>query len=101
MVTMNPINWSNITSADQIISAPNIVTGGSFWVAMMFMTWIILLMLFIPWGFEVALVASAFIGFIIGLPLVYLGVVAWQYLMVFLGIIMFMFIYIIWNNKGR
>jgi len=97
-----PINWTNITDFGQIPAAANTATGGSFWVGILYMIWVILILLTIAYGFEVAIVVSSFAALIIGLLMVYADLVAWQWITTFIGILLFMFLYIIWSsNKGK
>lgn len=86
----------------QLPAAANSTTGGSFWVGMLYMVWIILLLLTISYGFEVAILVSSFVALILGLLLVYAGLVAWQWVVTFAGILIVMFLYIIWSgNKNQ
>jgi len=96
---MANINWSNITDFGQVPAAANTVSGGSFWVGMLFMMWIILMMILIGFGFEVAIITSSFIFLIISLLMVYAGLVAWEWSLTFVGILLFMFLYIIWTSN--
>jgi len=96
---MAEINWSNITDFGQIPAAANTASGGSFWVGMLYMVWIIILLLTIGYGFEVAIVVSSFIGLVLGLLLTYAGLIAWQWVLTFVGILVFMFLYIIWSSR--
>ena len=99
---MAEINWSNITDFGQIPAAANTASNGSFWVGMLYMIWIILIFLMIGYGFEVAIVVSSFVGLILGLLLAYTGLIAWTWVLTFVGILVFSFLYIIWStNKGK
>lgn len=101
MVT-TPINWSNISDLGQLPAAANTATSGSFWVGILYMIWIILLLLTIAYGFEVAIIVSSFAALILGLLMVYGGLVAWEWITTFVGILIFMFLYIIWSGqKGK
>lgn len=92
------INWSNITDLSQIPGQANTVSGGSFWVGMFYMMWVIFMFLFIGFGFEAAIVVSAFIMMVIGLLMVYADLFAWQHLLTVVGTLIFMFLYIIWSS---
>lgn len=95
------INWSNVTGIEQFPAQANVAYSG-FWSTMMFMVWIILILILIEYGFEIAILAASFVMLIIGLILVYAGLVAWQYLMVFVAVIILMFLYITWSTRrGR
>jgi hypothetical protein len=92
------LNWTNVTSLGDVPRMANDASGGSFWTAMLYMIWIILIMLFISFGLEVALIAASFIALIIGVLLVYGGLVAWQYMLTFVGVLLLMFLYVTWSS---
>jgi hypothetical protein len=91
------INWSNITGLEQIPAQANVVVPG-FWTAMLYMIFIILVILTIFYGLETSLLISSFLCMILGIFLVYAGLMSWTYLMVFPAIILFMFMYITWQT---
>lgn len=92
------INWSNITGFDEIPEAANTASGGSFWVGMFYMLWIILIFLFVGFGFEVAIIVASFIMIILGLIFVYANLMALAHLLTVVGVLLFMFLYIIWSS---
>ena len=96
---LNPINWTNITDLNQLPAAANTTTSGSFWTAMLYMIWVVLLLVSLSWGFETALIISSFISLVLGLLLVYAGLVAWQWVLTFIAIMIFAFIYIAWTTR--
>lgn len=98
---MTAINWTNMTSMADLPTLANTASGGSFWVSMLYMIWIILILLVIAYGFEIALFTSSFICLVLGLLLVYAGLVNWIYVIVFAGIILFLFLYTIFINEKR
>lgn len=64
------------------------------------MFWFVCLILFINWGFETALMVSAFISILVGLSLLYLGLISMNWgILPFLGIILFTILYIIWGTN--
>jgi hypothetical protein len=72
-------NWTNITTFEQMILEAN--RYAPFWSAMLMMIWVILILTFLPFGMTAALVAGSFIGGLIGLFLVYMGVVSWKWVL--------------------
>jgi hypothetical protein len=96
---MVAINWSNVTDLGQMPSLANTASDGLFWVGMLHMLWIILLLVLIGYGFEVALMVASFLSLILALVLVYSGAIGWAYVAEFVGILLFMFLYIIWSGK--
>ncbi len=96
---MTAINWSNVTDFGQLPQLANIASNNSFWVGMLYMVWIVVMLMMIFYGFEVAILVSSFLALIIGTFLVYADLVSWTYLMTFVGVILAMFLYIIWSGK--
>lgn len=96
---MAAINWTNVTDFGQLPAQANNASGGSFWMGMFYMIWVILILLFIGFGFEAAIIVSSFLTLVIGILLVYADLMAWQHLLTILGVLLFMFLYIIWSSK--
>lgn len=96
---MTAINWTNFTDFGQLPALANTASNGTFWGGMLYMTWVILLLVMIGWGFEIALLSSAFVSMIIALLLVYAGLIGWYLVLPFMGIILTMFIYIFWSRR--
>ena len=93
------VNWTNVTDFAQLPATTNTATGGVFWGGMLQMIWIILILVLIGYGFEVALVTASFLALIIAFFLVYAELVSWALIGQFAGILLFMFLYIIWSGK--
>ena len=91
-------HFANVTDFGDILALPN-QSISYFWLGMLVMIFAVLTMVFLSYGFEVAIITSAFITLMLGMMLVYMGLVTWQWLMMFLGIILFIMFYITWNNK--
>lgn len=99
---MTNVNWSNVTDFNQIPALANTASDGSFWVGMLYMIWIILMLLFSYFGFEVSVTVGTFLALILGFLLVYADLVAFKWVLTFVGILLAMFLYIIWSsNKVR
>ena len=96
---MTEINWSNVTDFGTLPSQANIATGGLFWPGVLHLIWIVLLLLMIGYGFEVALLVSSFLALIISFMLVYSGLAPWGFVAEFAGIILFLFLYILWSGR--
>lgn len=95
------INWSSITDLGQVPAAANTVSGNIFWVGMLYMIWIILMLLLLGWGFEIAIISASFVALVLGLLLVYAGLVAWGWVTVFAGVLIIMFFYITYANSKQ
>jgi len=95
------VNWSAVTSFEQVPSLANTASGGTFWVGMLQMMWIILILTFIGYGFEIALMVGSFLALILSFFLVYADLISWHYIVQFTGILLFMFLYIIWSSRDK
>jgi hypothetical protein len=96
---MTEVNWTNFTDFGDLPSLANTASNGIFWSGMLYMLWIIILLILIAYGFEVALMVSSFIALIIGLLLVYSDLIAWYHCITFVGIILFVVLYNSWGRK--
>ena len=88
---MNGTNWTNITSFEGMLVEAN--RYAPFWTAVLFMIWAVLCITFMPFGFTVALLAGSFIGGLIGLFLVYMGLVAWKWVLMMFALVIALVIY--------
>ena len=93
------VNWSEVTTWTAVLQTANTNSGSWFWTFIMYAVFIIALLIFSAWGFETALLSSAFIALILGIFLTYADLVAWEWTLTFVGIILFMFMYIAWSGK--
>lgn len=99
-MTYTPYNWSNATNlARGLVDAPNHNTGGSFWVGILWFLWLLGVALMSSFGWEIALLGSSFAATVIGIFLAYLEVIAWNWVIPFAAIDLFMFFYIMWSKK--
>ena len=94
-----PTNWSEITVAQDILQVANANSGGFFWTGILYMVTIILMVIFIPFGFEAALLTSGFIGMTIGIILLYSNLISWQWFLPLPGMILFTILYIVWSSR--
>lgn len=94
------INWTNVTDLADIPALANQASQYNiFWSGMLYMGWIVLLFLLSVFGWEVALLSSAFVALVLGVLLLYADLVSIVNILVFAGIILFMVIYLIWRNE--
>lgn len=93
------INWSNVTDAGTFAQLPNETTGGWFWTAMLWMIYAIMLISMLPMGFSAAILGSAFGALMIGLIMAYMGLAGWTHVVMFAGIIVAMFIWIMYEQR--
>jgi len=97
---MSSTNWSSIISPETFLQIANDNSGGWFWASMLFMITSVLLISLLPFGFEAAVLAAAFAGFMIGIPMAYLGLVMWEYILIYVGIIVLMILWIMYSQKN-
>jgi uncharacterized membrane protein YedE/YeeE len=93
------INYS-VSNFSGFLDIANTSTGNYFWTGMLLMIFLVFTITFssimIPEG---ALLAAAFIGFLISLLLAYLDLVSFTYVGVFIGLTIMLIMYIIWSNR--
>lgn len=95
---MIPTNFSAINSFDDMLVAAN--TNSPFWLGMLIMIFAVFLISFSTYGgFVMGLLAASFVGFIIGLFLAYMGLVAWTWVLMLFGILLFSILYIAFSKK--
>jgi len=92
-------NFENVTTLKEMLGTANANTGGYAYIGLMVMMQIIILIALIPFGFEAALLGSAFIAMIGSLFLTYLGLISVKWLMFFVAQILIVIIYITWQKK--
>lgn len=85
------VNWSNVSSFNDMLIQAN--TGSPFWLGMLLMIYVIFLISFLGFGFPIAIIASSFIGFMLGLFLTYMGLVGWHWTLMLFGLMLVGIIY--------
>jgi len=99
---MSVINWSNVTSFGDMPAQANVASGSfPFWVGVIMLAWVVMFLMLIYYGFEVALTVSTFIALILSILLVYAGLIAWYFILFFAALLLFMFLYINWSSSRR
>jgi hypothetical protein len=96
---INLINWTNISDFSGIMQVPNTAVGGFFYSTILFIIFIILVMLFISTGLETALLVSASIILLPSVFLAYANLVDWWVTGSFIGVIIFIVMYMYWGSK--
>jgi len=96
---MASVNWTNVTDWQGVLQGANTNTDGYFWMMILWGVWIVTLIISSVFGFEAGLLLASFIGLIFGLFLVYAGLVAWPWLLSFVGILLIVILYISWSGK--
>ena len=88
---------SNLTG---LLGVANKTTGGFAYFGLLIMFEFIMVLAFMSFGIEVALLSSAFIVLIAGIFLNYLGLISFNLLIFFLAQILFLIMYITWKGRG-
>jgi hypothetical protein len=93
------VNWTNVTTWTGILQTANTNSGSWFWTFILYGLFFIFLILFSGLGLESSVLISSFVALVIGLFLVYADLVAFQWILTFVGLILIMFMYIAWTSK--
>lgn len=94
------INWSNVSNFNDVLVAANTQSSGAFWTSILYMVVFVAFLAMIPFGFETAAIASLFLGIMLGVFMLYLGLTSMLWVGVLVGFEIFIFIYIGWAS-GR
>jgi len=86
------INFSNMTSPQALLTAPNVVTHGYFWTGMLWMFIIVMFMAMLNFDLEIAFMAAMFVGMLAGILLLYAGLISPLWLGVIIGGLILSFI---------
>ena len=92
-------NWTNVSTIKDMFTVPNTNTGGNFYMAIMFMIVIVVLITMSSFGIEIGLLTAGFVGLVTSLFLAYMGLLAWQFVLIFLGLLIALFLYIVWSSN--
>ena len=79
------VNWTEINTFEDMLVSANAYSP--FWAMMLFMIWAVLVITFMPYGTVVAIMAGSFVAFFLGLFLAYMGLVAWQWVLALIGLV--------------
>jgi len=93
-------NFKGVNSLSGLLGAANANTGGYTYLGLLVMMQVIIMIAFIGFGIETAVLGSAFIVLIAGLFFTYLGLISFSWLMFFMAQILMMIIYITWQKRN-
>jgi len=94
------VSWENMTGFNDFILNANASGGNWLFSGIVFMIFmIVFITLTGAFGFESALLVSAFISFVLALLLNYAGLVSWYVVGFPVGLIIAVIMYIMWSNK--
>lgn len=93
-------NWSGVDTPEEFLAMPNEATGGYFWMGMDIMVFLVLFItLSMNFGWEAGILGASFVGLLMSIFLVYLGLLSFWVIGIFIALIIITFIYIIWSNR--
>lgn len=95
---VNATSWVNVQNLTSVLEMPNTNTGGWFWTGMAYMIVMVLTLAMIQFGIEAALLTSLFIGILIMMLLVYMGLATMTSLGILVGIEILLVIYLMWSS---
>lgn len=99
-MTFTPNNWTAVNSVTDVLGFANDNTGSWFWFGMNVMVFlVILLTLAGSFGWEAGLLVASFVGILLSIIFVYMGLIAIQYVGIYVGIVILLILYIMWSNK--
>lgn len=95
----NITSWENVGNITSVLQMPNTSTSGWFWAGMAYMITIVLVMAMINFGIEIAMLVGLFIGILVMIPLVYMGLAPMSALGILVGGIILLIIYLMWSSN--
>ena len=97
--TTIPNYFENVTTLKGMLGVANMTTSGFTYLGLLLMLDVIMIIASLSWGFEAAILTSAFVCLIAGIFLTYLELISINYLMFFVAQIIVMILYITWQKK--
>jgi len=93
-------NWTGVDTPAEFIAMPNTATGGYFWMGIDIMVFLIIFItLATQFGWEAGILSASFVGLLMSIFLVYMGLLSFWVVGIFIALIVMTFIYIIWSNR--
>ena len=90
---VNLTNWSAVGNIGDLLTEAN--SNSPFWLMVLGLITAVLFITFNKAGVIVAGLGALFLGFIVGLFLAYLGLVAWFWVLMLLGLLIALIFYVI------
>jgi len=91
--------FQNVTDIKGLLQVTNNVTSGFGWISLSLMVQVIIFLGLLPFGALASALSSAFMMLVAGMFLSYLGLIAWEWLMLWLAQILFIILYVTWQGK--
>lgn len=98
-MTYTPTNWTNISTVTDVLRVANDNASGYFWTGIVYMIFIIVLISSLAFGWESAILIAGFVGVVLSIIAMYMGLVSITVLGSFVGVLILTFIYLIWSSR--
>lgn len=91
----------NLSSFSDMLKLANTTTGDSFWTGVYWMIMVVILLTSMAFGFEIAMVLTFFGGLIMGIFLLYLGLMNWTIFAATEAILLGLVFYFIYTSNKQ
>lgn len=91
----------NITSFSDILVHANVMTDGGFWTGIYWMFILVIFFSSMPFGIEAATILAFFGGFILGIFLLYMGLINIVVLGISEAVLLFIIIYFMYSSRTQ
>lgn len=92
-------NMSAINSPVDLLTVTNSNANGWLFFALNSMLFFIMFLSMLSFGLETSLLASAFVTLVLAILFSYMGLMAWNLVGIWVGVIILTFIYLMWNSR--
>ena len=96
---MSIVNYTNVTGIQDLLVSVNTGTNDVFWVAILFMVFLVMLFIMSKAGLEASLLISSFVGIIVGVLMAVGNLIAWRYVLILFGILIFIVLIIYYSSS--
>lgn len=91
----------NMTSFSDLLISANTTTDGSFWTGMYWLFIVVVFLSSMAFGVEIASIMAMFSGFILGILLLYLGLVNVITVGISEAVLLFLVIYLMYSSRSQ
>ena len=101
MSYINSTDWSNVTSIGSLLAKANDNTNGTFFTGIYWMLIAIVFLSSIAFGFEISLLLTFFFGLVLGIFLLYAGLISTVVFGITEGALMVIIVYLIYTSNRQ
>jgi hypothetical protein len=101
MAYINSTDWSNVTSISNLLAKANDNTSGTFFAGIYWMLIVIVFFSSVAFGFEIALLLTFFFGLVLGLFMLYAGLISTVLFGITEGALMLIIVYLIYTSNRQ